>query len=112
MFILNLDYCDFFIWSPATSTDYPNYLKIHVEKNDELINYMPVKLQNYFFKMLLPELVTGKNDICADTKQKYYYICRRPCFEPMIACNAKHCDIEWYHYACVNIKITLKVTFS
>ena len=47
MFILNLDYCDFFIWSPATSTDYPNYLKIHIEKNDELINYMPVKLQNF-----------------------------------------------------------------
>ena len=47
MFILNLDYCDFFIWSPATSTDYPNYLKIHIDKNDELINYMPVKLQNF-----------------------------------------------------------------
>ena len=43
MFILNLDYCDFFIWSPATSTDYLNFLKIHVEKKDEFIN-MSVKL--------------------------------------------------------------------
>ena len=31
MFILNLDYCGFFIWSSATSADYPNFLKIHVE---------------------------------------------------------------------------------
>ena len=31
MFILNLGYCGFFIWSSATSADYPNFLKIHVE---------------------------------------------------------------------------------
>ena len=59
---------------------------------------MYVKLQNYLFKV----------DICADNKQKYYFICRRPCFEPMIACDAKHCDIEWYHCACVNIKVAPK----
>ena len=69
MFILNLDYCDFFIWSPAISTDYPNYLKIYVEKNDAFINDMSVKLQNYFLKVLLPEVVTRKNDICTVLSQ-------------------------------------------
>ena len=108
MFILNLDYCDFFIWSPATFTDHPSYLKPHVEKNDKFIHAMFVKLQNYFFKVLLPEVVICKNNICADNKHKYYCICRRPYFEPMIACDAKHCDIEWYHYTCVNIKIAPK----
>ena len=63
--ILNIDYSDFFIWSPAIFTDYQNYLKIHVEKNDEFIN---VKLQNYFLKVLLPKVVTCKNDICVDNK--------------------------------------------
>ena len=47
MFVLNLDYCDFFSQSPATFTDYPKYLKICVEKNDELINDRSVKLQNH-----------------------------------------------------------------
>ena len=108
MFILNLDYSDFFIWSPATFTDHPNHLKIHVEKNDDFLNAMFAKLQNYFFKVLLPEVVTCQNDICADNKQEYYCICRRPCFEPMIPCDVKHCDIEWYHYACVNIRIAPK----
>ena len=55
MFILNLGYCDFSIWSTATSTDYPDYLK-----NDVFINDMSVKLQNYFFKVLLPEVVKHK----------------------------------------------------
>ena len=50
MFILNFDYCDFFIWSPATFTDYPNYRKTHVEKNDEFINVMSVKLLINFLK--------------------------------------------------------------
>ena len=68
MFILNLDYCGFFIWSSATSADYPNFLKIHVEQNDEFINDMSVKPQNCFFKVLLAEVVTRKNDICADNK--------------------------------------------
>ena len=58
--------------------------------------------------MLLPEVVTRKNEICADNKQKYYCICRRPCFQPMTAFDAKHCDIEWYHCTCVNIKIAPK----
>ena len=58
MFILNLDYCDFFIWSPATFTNHTNYLKIHVKRNDGFINAMFVKLQNYFFKVLLPEIVS------------------------------------------------------
>ena len=97
MFILILGYCDFFNWSPATSTDYP-----------EFINDMSVKLQNYFFEVLLLVIVTRKNDICAYNKQNYYCICRRPCLEPIIACDAKHCDIEWYHYACVHIKIVPK----
>ena len=108
MFILKLDYCDFFIWPPATSTNYPIYLKINIEKNDEFISNMSVKLQNYFFKVLLFEVVTRKNDICSNNKQKYYCIYRKPCFEPTIACDAEHCDIEWYHYACVNIKIAPK----
>ena len=60
MFILNLGYCDFSIWSTATPTDYPDYLKIYVEKNDVFINDMSVKLQNYFFKVLLPEVVKHK----------------------------------------------------
>ena len=99
MFVLNLDYCCSFIWSPATSADYPNCLKIHVEKNDEFISDMSVKLQNYVFKLLLPEIVTRKNNICADNRK-----CRRPCFESIIACDTKHCDIERYHYAYLNIK--------
>ena len=61
--------------------------------------------------MLLPDVVTRNNDICADNKHKYYCICRRPSFELMIASDGKHWGIEWYHYGCVNIKIGQKVSW-
>ena len=46
MITLNMDYCGFFIWAHATFTDYPNYLKIYVQKNDKCMNNMFVKQQN------------------------------------------------------------------
>ena len=48
MFIPNLNYCDFFIWPPANFTDYPNYLKIHVEKNDEFTMMMIIIMNNFY----------------------------------------------------------------
>ena len=68
MFTLNLDFCDCFFWTPGTSTDNPNYQKIHLEKNEEFITDITVKLQNQFLKVLLPEVVTHKNDVCANNK--------------------------------------------
>ena len=54
-----------------------------------------------FFTILLPEIVTRRNDVCLDDKQKNYCICNRPCFKPMIDCDRPNCKVEWYHYACV-----------
>ena len=64
---------------------------------------MSVKLQNYFFNMLLPEVVTCTNVVCADSKQKYYSIYKRPYFESMTACDVKHSDTDWYHDARVQL---------
>ena len=69
MLILNLDFCDCFFLSRGTSTDYPNYLEINFEKNEEFITDMTFKLQNQFLKKLFPEVVTHKNEICANKKQ-------------------------------------------
>ena len=108
MFILNLDYCDFFIWSPATSIDYPNYLKIHVEKNDEFINACLLNCKITFLKCCYLKYLHVRMTFVLIISKNYYCICRRPCFEPLIASDANNFDIEWYHYACVNIKIAPK----
>ena len=101
MMILNKQYCDFFIWTPLE--DEENYLLIKCPRDDHFINEMKVKLNSYFFEFVLSEVVTRKNDVCFDNKQKNYCICNRPCFEPMIACDKPGCAIEWYHYSCVNV---------
>ncbi|XP_065665637.1 inhibitor of growth protein 4-like [Hydra vulgaris] len=65
--------------------------------NDEM---MPL-LWKLFIECLPPEVVTYKNDVCLDNEQKYYCIYKRPCFEPMIACDKPGCKVEWFHYSCV-----------
>ena len=64
---------------------------------------MMKRLNDYFFTYLLPEIVTRRNDVSLDNKQKPYCVCKRPCFEPMIGCDKPGCEIEWYHYTCVNV---------
>ncbi|XP_047142692.2 uncharacterized protein LOC124816975 [Hydra vulgaris] len=97
LYVLNKEYCDFFVWAPN------HYLLIRVTKDLEFIDEMMSLLWKYFIECLLPEVVTRKNDVCLDNKQKYYCTCKRPCFEPMIACDKPGCKVEWFHYSCVKI---------
>ena len=101
MVILKRDFCDLFVWTTIEKEG--NYILIRVEKDGEFIKGMLPLLEKYFKKCLLTEIVTRENDVCPDNKQKYYCICHRPCFEPMIACNKPNCTTEWYHYPCVNV---------
>ncbi|XP_057309027.1 uncharacterized protein LOC130647255 [Hydractinia symbiolongicarpus] len=101
MLVSNRAFCYFFIWTPPKTDD--NFLMLKVEKDDNFCKNMLEKLNHYFFTVLLSEVVTRKNDVCFDNKQQHYCSCKRPCFEPMIACDNKDCATEWYHYVCVNI---------
>ena len=103
LLILDMNFCDFFIWTPLLNTNVANTLFARVHRDADFILEMIKKLNNYFFTILLPEIVTRRNDVCLDNKQKNYCICNRPCFEPMIACDRPNCKVEWYHYACVKV---------
>ena len=99
MLVLDRYYCDLFIWTPIENST----VTVRVLKDNTFCESMLQKLKQYFFDVLLPEVVTRKFDICADNKQRNYCYCKRPCFEPMIACDNTDCTIEWFHYACVQI---------
>ena len=79
-----------------------NTLLVCVHRDADLILEMIKKLNDYFSTILLAEIVTRRNDVCLDNKQKNYRICNRPCFEPMIACDRPDCKVEWCH-ACVKV---------
>ena len=57
----------------------------------------------FFFAFLLPEVVTRKNDLSSDNKQKHYCICQMTCFKPMIACDKPGCEVEWCYYVRMSI---------
>ena len=103
LLILDMNFCDFFIWTPLWNTNVANTLLVRVDHDADFISEMNKKLKDYFFTIVLPEIVTRRNDVCLDNKQKNYCICNRPCFEPRIACDRPNCKVEWYHYACVKV---------
>ena len=92
----------FFVYAP---TGINASLCSTVVRNDDLLNRLQVQLFKVFMTIMLPELVSRCGDDDANSI-RVYYKCRRPSFGYMIACEAPKCDIQWYHYPCVNITPT------
>eukprot|EP01035_Chromulina_nebulosa_P033357 gene33357-44658_t len=38
-----------------------------------------------------------------DPNEPIYCFCRQVAYGEMIACDNEECEIEWFHYACVNL---------
>ena len=72
-------------------------------KDERFCQILLNKLSDNFEKILLPELVTRSLDPNNKKEMKLYCYCKRPSFNPMIACDGENCEIEWYHYSCVNL---------
>lgn len=102
MLVTDTKYCDFFVFSQGNCAE--DTFLLRVERNDKFCQSLLLKLSETFQKVILPELVTRKNDPNLQNEEKLYCLCRRPSFPPMIGCdNYGTCEIEWYHYSCVNI---------
>ena len=104
LLMLDMNFCDFFIWTPLVNTNAGNTLLVRVvDVMQTLYRELLRNLNDYFFTISLPEIVTRRNDMCLDNKHKNYSICNRPCFEPMIVCDRPNCHVEWYYYACAKV---------
>ena len=101
--IIDMNFCDFFIRTQLVNTNVANTLLVRVQLDADFVSEMIKKLNDYFFTILIPEIVTRRNDVCLDNKQKNYCICNMPCFERMFACDRPNCKVEWYYYACVKV---------
>ena len=61
---------------------------------------------------MLPELVSGRlanKQLCVPDEPELavtavWCICSQPEYGKMIKCDNVACKIEWFHYACVNVK--------
>ena len=55
---------------------------------------LKAEIENVFMNVNLPELVTRNADPANEKQNKLYCFCKRPSFEPMIACDSAKCKYE------------------
>ena len=99
MLVLDWYYCNLFIWTPIKNST----VTVKVLKNDKFCKSMLQTLKQYFFNVLLPDVVTRKTGACAGKMQQNYCYCKQSCFEPMIGSDDTDWTIAWFHVACVQI---------
>ena len=101
MMVTNTSYCDFYVYKKGKDSE--DKFMVRVLKNLSFCERLKEKLLNIFEEVILPEIVSRKNDPALENNQQLYCYCKRPSFPPMIACDTNNCEIEWFHYGCVNI---------
>ena len=52
------------------NTNVANALSVRVQRDADFMSEMNKKLNDYLFAILLPEIVTRRNDVSLDNKQK------------------------------------------
>ena len=98
----NKIYCNFNIWSK-------NEQKVcQVEKDVSFSQNMLVLLKNLFTLKILHEVLTRSMMPNYDNPNRKYCVCSRPSFEPMIACDSRKFQFEWFHVGCVQMLKTPK----
>jgi hypothetical protein len=76
---------------------------VTVQKDEHFCQKFIKKCEQVFTNFILPELIVRGSDTQYDSSEKWFCICKRPSFPPMISCDGNNCEIGWFHYSCVNI---------
>ena len=100
MFVHNLKECQFLIYCNQKPNE---SILISVSKNNTSSESMLDRFEEYFHKILLPEIVSRKLDHTNENDRKRYCFCKRTSFGNIIVCENLACTYEWLHYCCVGI---------
>ena len=79
-----------------------DYFLLTIEYEKALMESVIKDLWSKFKNIVLPEILTRKDDAMANDR-KLYCMCQRPVFGNMIACENSTCKIEWLPHPCANI---------
>ncbi|KAK6168739.1 hypothetical protein SNE40_019924 [Patella caerulea] len=104
MYVLNLNHCDFIVWTPKG---------LHTERiflDNVFCKNIFTVLKTYFSNIVLPELLTKKffnSTNPSSSEDKMYCFCGQDeTFDNMIGCDSKKCKTKWYHMKCVGLNST------
>ena len=109
MRVNKVSYCDFVVYTE------PREPCIHITRvcyDAAFCNKLVDTCLSYWRELVLPELVSGRlanKQLCVPDEPELavtavWCICSQPEYGKMIKCDNVACKIEWFHYACVNVK--------
>lgn len=89
----------FVVWTECS------LVTIRIQRDEQLWEELLTKLESFFLRHILPELVTRRLDPdLGRSAVAVYCTCKKPEKGRMIACDSDTCATIWYHYRCVNLK--------
>ncbi|CAN7946809.1 unnamed protein product [Ixodes hexagonus] len=89
----------FVVWTECS------LVTITIQRDEQLWEELLTKLESFFLRHILPELVTRRLDPdVGRSAVALYCTCKKPQKGRMIACDSDTCTTIWYHYRCVNLK--------
>ena len=105
MFIYNLNDGRFLVFCKQKANE---SILVSVTRDNNLLKIILEKFEQYFHKILLPEILTRKFNISNENERKMYCICRWTSFGNITAPDYSTCSYEWLRYGCVDITTSPK----
>lgn len=106
MLVFHCEYCHFVLWTNQ------GCVITCVPRDNNFIDNLVSKVENFWVKNCLPELLTrrmldspivGQGDTSKDISS--HCICGQPDnLSDMIGCDGVDCNYKWFHFTCVKIK--------
>lgn len=99
IFVCNLQYCDFIIWSPFV------FFQERIFPDFEFFNKKSQIALKFHAEVIMPELL-GRYFTRSEGSAKLKYWCKCNGVDdgtPMICCDNDQCQIKWFHFKCVDL---------
>lgn len=102
MNIAGYDYCDFVVWTPQ------GFTLQRVIRDEVFFSDIKEKLDDFFLRVMLPELLTHKvhtkNTVPSSYEKTTVCICKsKKLKKVIITCSNDTCDTKYFHLRCVGL---------
>ena len=105
LFVCEMEQCELVVWTPKWM------YHVTVERDSNFIKIMVDTIDQFFSKIILPELLTRELEQCLEkpkpiAKDQLYCYCnsKHDDRETWIGCDAVDCKRQWFHPQCVKMK--------
>lgn len=108
MYVTRSTYCDFYVFLEHDSE------LVRISYDTSFVNGLLAKCSDFFLSSVLPELLTRRlysrvsentqSPVDDGTVVELLCLCNQPAYGRMVKCSNDNCTMQWFHYACVNVR--------